>query len=214
LGYVRTKTRGAHKSSGDYLETGSKNFAIVSPVVVSNKEAVLEDHELVAAAVGGELEAFAELVRRHQSFVYGACMRIVKNPALAEDLTQETFIRAWRALPDFEGNAKVRSWLYRIGHNLSLNAVTRAREHPAEELPERQVSRTPEGQAVLAEMSQAMHAAIESLPMELKEPLVLRELEHMAYDEIARHLDLPLNTVRTRLFRARRMLQAEMEEWR
>lgn len=196
------------------MTTAIRNFAIVSPVVVSNKEAVLEDHELVARTVSGELDAFAELVRRHQSFVYGACMRIVKNPALAEDLTQETFIRAWRALPDFEGNSKVRSWLYRIGHNLSLNAVTRAKEYPAEELPESLATRTPERQAVLSEMNEAMHAAIESLPRDLKEPLVLREFEHMSYEEIAQHLDLPLNTVRTRIFRARRNLQAEMEEWR
>ncbi len=174
-----------------------------------------DDHELAAAAAAGELEAFGELVRRHQDFVYGAVLRVVRNPALAEDISQDCFLRAYRALPDFRGDSKVRSWLYRIAHNLALNAVTRTREYATETIPElSSIIGSPERSAEMAELRAAMEQAIEELPQDLREPLVLRELDHMSYDDIAQRLDLPLNTVRTRIFRARRALQAGMEEWR
>lgn len=174
-----------------------------------------DDHELAAAAAAGELEAFGELVRRHQDFVYGAVLRVVRNTALAEDISQDCFLRAYRALPDFRGDSKVRSWLYRIAHNLALNAVTRNREYPTETMPElSSVLGSPERSAVMTEVRTAMEKAIEELPPDLREPLVLRELEHLSYDDIAERLDLPLNTVRTRIFRARRALQASMEQWR
>ena len=96
-----------------------------------------DDFELVAAAAAGELEAFGELVRRHQDFVYGAVLRVVRNPTLAEDISQDCFLRAYRALPDFRGDSQVRSWLYRIAHNLALNAVTRRREYPTDTSPKR-----------------------------------------------------------------------------
>ena len=95
-----------------------------------------DDQELASAAAEGELEAFGELVRRHQDFVYGAVLRVVRNTALAEDISQDCFLRAYRALPEFRGDSKVRSWLYRIAHNLALNAVTRNKEYPSDTMPE------------------------------------------------------------------------------
>lgn len=188
----------ASVSKGDRKATDSRN-----------------DDELAAAAVAGELAAFGELVRRHQDFVYGAVLRVVKNTNLAEDLTQECFLRAYRALPDFRGDSKVRSWLYRIGTNLALNAVTRAREVPTDILPEvLPISTGPAREAELSELARAMRSAIDDLPEDLREPLVLREIQHLSYEEIAGRLDLPLNTVRTRIFRARRALRDQMEAWR
>lgn len=174
-----------------------------------------DDQDLVSAAADGELEAFGELVRRHQDFVYGAVLRVVRNRALAEDISQDCFLRAYRALPDFRGESKVRSWLYRIAHNLALNAVTRSREYPTDTMPDiSSVLGSPEKSAELAEMREEMELAIEGLPTDMREPLVLRELDHLSYEEIAERLDLPLNTVRTRIFRARRALQNQMEHWR
>lgn len=181
---------------------------------MSKEQVIDDDSALVAAAVAGDREAFAEIVRKHQSFVYGACMRVVKNPALAEDVAQETFLRAWRALGDFRGDAKVRSWLYRIAHNLSINAVTRAREVPTETIPEVPAVSGPAQAAVASEMQDAFRNAVEGLPDDLREVLVLREVEHLSYEEISQRLDLPLNTVRTRIFRARKTIQEEMGEWR
>ncbi len=171
------------------------------------------DDDLVEAAQE-DLEAFGELVRRHQDFVYGAALRVVKNRAIAEDLAQETFLRAFRGLEGFRGDAKVRSWLYRIATNLALNAVTRRREFPTEELPDAPVPWGPAAAAEAANLREHLRTAIENLPESLRGPLVLREYHEMSYEEIAQATGLPLNTVRTRILRARRALRADMEAWR
>jgi RNA polymerase sigma-70 factor (ECF subfamily) len=109
----------------------------------------------------------------------------------------------------------VRSWLYRIAHNLALNAVTRRREYPTETMPETLAATEsgPERSAEVSDLARAMGEAIDLLPDDLKQPLVLRELQHLSYEDIAGELDLPLNTVRTRIFRARRALQIHMKDW-
>jgi RNA polymerase sigma-70 factor (ECF subfamily) len=172
----------------------------------------MTDTELVAA-VDSDLEAFGELIRRHQDFVYGAALRVVRNPVLAQDVAQDTFVRTYKALADFRGQAAVRSWLYRIATNLALNAVQRRKEYPAEELPETVTSSGPEKETVRGAMAAHMRSAIEELPTDLKRPLVLREYDCLSYQEISEALDLPLNTVRTRILRARRALRTAMEEW-
>jgi RNA polymerase sigma-70 factor (ECF subfamily) len=171
------------------------------------------DLELIRAS-GTEIEAFAELVRRHQDFVFGAALRIVKNRAMAEEVAQEAFIRAYRGATGFRGDAQVRSWLYRIATNLALNAVTRQKEFPTDEIPEEIHTIGPAHDAEMSELREAMLAAIDELPPKLREPLVLREMDGLSYEEIAARTDTPLNTVRTRILRARRALADKMEEWR
>jgi RNA polymerase sigma-70 factor (ECF subfamily) len=168
----------------------------------------------LARAAGDDLGAFGELVRRHQDFVYGAAMRVVRNPAIAEEIAQDTFIRAFRGLGDFRGDSQVRSWLYRIATNLSLNVVTRRREYPAESMPDVIAPDSPSSSAEMTQLREHLQEAIAALPDNLRQPLVLREFEHRSYDEIAAELDIPLNTVRTRIMRGRRALRAAMEEWR
>jgi len=172
----------------------------------------MTDVELVAA-VESDLEAFGELIRRHQDFVYGAALRVVRNPVLAQDVAQDAFVRAYKALPDFRGQAAVRSWLYRIATNLALNAVQRRKEYPAEALPETPTTSGPERDTVRGQMAEDLRAAIEELPDDLRIPLVMREYGGMSYQEIADDIDIPLNTVRTRILRARRSLRDAMEEW-
>lgn len=171
------------------------------------------DLELIRAS-GAEIEAFAELVRRHQDFVFGAALRIVKSRALAEEVAQEAFIRAYRGASAFRGDAQVRSWLYRITSNLALNTVTRQKEFPTDEIPEEIYATGPDHDAEMSELREAMLAAIDELPPKLREPLVLREMDGLSYEEIAARTDTPLNTVRTRILRARRALADKMEEWR
>lgn len=178
-----------------------------------SKYAALSDTELVAASLS-DLDAFGELVRRHQDFVYGAALRIVRNPVMAQDLAQEAFVRAHRALPGFRGQAQVRSWLYRIATNLALNAVQRRREYPSDSLPETPARLDPAADTVTSALRDELEAAIMELPPKLKDPLVLREYEGMSYQAIADTLDLPINTVRTRILRARRSLRERMEAWR
>lgn len=179
----------------------------------NTEHAALSDTELVAAAIN-DLDAFGELIRRHQDFVYGAALRIVRNPVMAQDIAQEAFVRAHRALPGFRGQAQVRSWLYRIATNLALNAVQRRREYPAETLPEQPARYDPASDVVNRALREDLAAAIGDLPDKLKKPLVLREYEGMSYQDIADTLDLPINTVRTRILRARRALRDRLEEWR
>ena len=174
----------------------------------------MTDTELVDS-VAQDLEAYGELIRRHQDFVYGAALRILRNPIMAQDIAQDAFVRAYKALPEFRGQSAVRSWLYRIATNLALNAVQRRKEYPAESLPERPVTAVgPERDAMRREMAEQMRAAIQDLPEDLREPLVMREYANMSYQEIADDLDVPLNTIRTRILRARRALRGPMEDWR
>lgn len=173
----------------------------------------LSDAELVAASANA-VDAFGELVRRHQDFVYGAAMRVVRNPTVAEDLAQEAFVRAYRALPEFRYDSQLRSWLYRIVTNLALNAVTRKREYAHDAVPEPSAAPSAERSAEHSLLSEDMERAIGELPEELRRCLVLREYEGMTYQEISDATGLPLNTVRTRILRGRRSLRASMEAWR
>lgn len=175
--------------------------------------AARSDMELVEECAG-DLDAFGELIRRHQDFVYGAALRIVRNPVIAQDIAQEAFVRAHRALPGFRGQAQVRSWLYRIATNLALNAVQRQREYPTDTIPDRPAQGDPAADAVNRALREDLVEAIGELPDKLREPLVLREYDGLSYQEIATQLDLPLNTVRTRILRARRTLREKMEAWR
>ncbi len=175
--------------------------------------AALSDEELLDASLV-DLGAFGELIRRHQDFVYGAALRIVRNPVIAQDIAQEAFVRAHRGVPGFRHQAQVRSWLYRISTNLALNAVQRRREFPTEVLPDRPSPHDPAADAVNHVMGEELDEAIAGLPNKLREPLVLREFDGLSYQEISDVLGVPLNTVRTRILRARRTLRDKMEEWR
>jgi RNA polymerase sigma-70 factor (ECF subfamily) len=173
----------------------------------------LPDVELVALC-GSDVRAFGELVRRHQDFVYGAALRVVRDPTIAEDLAQEAFLRAYRGLPDFRYDSQLRSWLYRIVTNLALNAVTRKREYAHDGVPLQSAAPSAEHSAHDSLLADHMHAAIAELPEDLRRCLVLREYEGMSYQQIADATGLPLNTVRTRILRARRALRLSMEAWR
>lgn len=173
----------------------------------------LDDVELAVAAVD-DLEAFGELVRRHQDFVYGAALRVVRNTTLAQDIAQEAFVRAHRGLANFKGESQVRSWLYRIATNLALNAVQRRKEYPSETLPEPPAPSGPERQTELQALRTALEDAIATLPEDQRVPLVMREYGGLSYQEIAEETGLPLNTVRTRILRARRALRSKLEDWR
>ena len=171
------------------------------------------DLELLQSA-GENLEAFGELIRRHQDFVFGAAMRVVRNRPIAEELTHEAFLRAFRARDGFRGDAGVRSWLYRIATNLAKNEVSRRREWPTDQGLD-QADHTDPGQRLDSEaLTVDVRAAIEQLPDSLREPLILREYEELSYAEISERTGVPLNTVRTRILRARRALRPHLEEWR
>ena len=174
------------------------------------------DRELVARAQRGDKQAFALLVEKYQRKLARLLSRLIRDPAEVEDVTQEAFIRAYRALPAFRGDSAFYTWLYRIGVNTAKNhLVALGRRAPtstdvesgqAEGFDEGEQLRdinTPDSVLLSKEIAATVNGAIEELPEELRSAIQLRELEGMSYEEIAKMMDCPIGTVRSRIFRAR-----------
>jgi len=158
----------------------------VEPAVTTSSPVDL-DAALVERARGGERRAFDELVRRHQRGLWRLARRYVRNDADASDVTQQAFVRAFRALDRFRGEASVRSWLYRIGINLALNHVRdRAREQPAEIEPEQlTVAAAAPGAMMSAERAGLLRAAVATLPPKQRLVLELRVFDDLPFREVA-----------------------------
>lgn len=174
------------------------------------------DQQLVARAQRGEKRAFELLVEKYQRKLARLLSRLIRDPAEVEDVTQEAFIKAYRALPGFRGDSAFYTWLYRIGINTAKNYLvaagrraptsTEVEAEEAENFEEGEQLRdinTPESQLLTKEIGETVNATIAELPEELREAIQLRELEGMSYEDIARIMDCPIGTVRSRIFRAR-----------
>ena len=183
------------------------------------------DLSLVRRVQAGDRSAFDLLVLKYQHKVVKLVMRYMRDPAEAEDVAQEAFIKAYRALPQFRGDSAFYTWLYRIAINTAKNAlVSRDRSPISYEINlQRQrdapdvASRlrdpdTPEGLALTEEIRTTVTAAIDALPEDLRTAIVLRELDGMSYEEIAVAMDCPVGTVRSRIFRAREAIDRRLRE--
>ena len=183
------------------------------------------DLVLVKRVQRGDKTAFDLLVRKYQHKVVKLVLRYVRNPAEAEDIAQEAFIKAYRALPQFRGDSAFYTWMYRIAINTAKNSLaSRDRSPIAYDLdlndPEESHSvqtklqdpDTPEGMALTEEIRLIVNSAIEGLPEELKTAIVLRELDGLSYEEIAAAMDCPVGTVRSRIFRAREAIDKRLRE--
>ena len=166
----------------------------------------------------GDGGAFEELVRTYQHRVFGVAFRMLSNAAEAEEIAQEVFLRAHRGLADFRGDAKLSTWLYAIASRLCLNrlgsgerAMTRGGDAVLMQLPHE--ASGPDTVLEQSELEAALHRAIAELPDERRIVVVLRDLEGLAYEEIAEALDLPVGTVRSRLHRARLDLKDKLERF-
>lgn len=169
-------------------------------------------------------QAFESLVRRYQRFVFRVVYGILPNTADAEDVTQETFLKAYISLPTLRDAEAFPSWLARTATRLAINAATRnprwslvPPEDIAEAAPGGSATMTPVGTdpeagALAAETSRAVHAGLRSLPVHYRAPLVLRELQGHSYNEIADLLGIPEGTVKSRIHMARQMLQRYLTE--
>lgn len=167
------------------------------------------DRELVERARAGERSAFDQLVARYQRRLLRLVWRLLRDQAEAEDVVQETFLKAYRALPRFRGDAAFYTWLYRIALNGARNAIVRRRLRGAPAplpsqlpAPAPEIG-TPEAMLLSKQVMQTIDAAMEALPLELRTAIVLREIEGLSYEEIAQIMECPLGTVRSRIFRAR-----------
>ena len=174
------------------------------------------DIALVRRVQKGDKAAFDALVLKYQHKVLKLVQRYVRNPAEAEDIAQEAFIKAYRALPAFRGDSAFYTWLYRIGINTAKNYLmalgrraptsTEVEAEDAEGFEDGEQLRdinTPESILLSKEIAVTVNATIEQLPEELRTAIQLREIEGMSYEDIARIMDCPIGTVRSRIFRAR-----------
>ena len=179
------------------------------------------EHALIERAQKGDHDAFATLVNEHQRYVYNLALRVLKDENEALDLAQETFIRAWTALPNFRKQSRFRTWLYRITTNLCYNRLPNLRrslndldEAIIEEIPNldsRSVS--PSYKFEKQELRKYLRQAVENLDEKYRLLITLRYQDELSYDEIASTLNLPLGTVKTGLFRAKEQLRRAYEAY-
>jgi RNA polymerase sigma-70 factor (ECF subfamily) len=174
---------------------------------------------LLTRARRGDAGAFEEVVRRHQRRVYGVALRIVRSHAVADDVAQEAFLRAWRHLDRFDTGRPFGPWVCRIAANLALNHVRspRAREDPlpgdGAEQPAPAATADPLRSVLESEAREVLDHALAELPPEQRAVFVLRVVEEMSYREIAEALELSPGTVMSRLFRARERLARALEPY-
>ena len=181
------------------------------------------DRQLVARAQLGDKRAFELLVEKYQRKLARLLSRFIRDPAEVEDVTQEAFIKAYRALPAFRGDSAFYTWLYRIGINTAKNYLmamsrraptsTEVEADEAEGFEEGEQLRdinTPESVLLSNEIAETVNSTIEKLPEELRTAIQLREIEGMSYDDIARVMDCPIGTVRSRIFRAREAIAEQL----
>lgn len=184
----------------------------------------LSDEQLVEHALAGETEAFDEIVRRWQRRIHALCTGILASPEDARDATQETFMAAFRNLKGFRGESRVSSWLHRIAINQCISRQRRARVRPETPLDEEtdlngarpgQASdrESPARQVENSVRAEAVRRAVGVLPPELRQIVVMKEFEDLSFQEIAGILDLPLSTVKSRLYTALKQLRLRLEKY-
>ncbi|MDR7522345.1 MAG: sigma-70 family RNA polymerase sigma factor [Armatimonadota bacterium] len=172
-----------------------------------------DDHALLARACAGDLDAFETLVRAHQDRIYTLAYRITGNREDAVDAAQDAFVRAYQALPRFREDAAFGTWLYRIATNAALDLVRRRPPVPPVEVPANHpVPDSPEAAAHRREIGRRVQAALAHLPPEFRATVVLRDLQGLSYRDVARILQVPIGTVRSRLARGREALRAQLSD--
>ena len=176
------------------------------------ERAELSDETLMGRVAGDDIAAFDTLLLRHQATVYRFSLRLTGDTTLAEDLTQETFLRVWRARRGYRPTAAFQTWLLTIARHLALDEAKRRRV-PTERLIEGRAS-DDVAQAVTARaLEHALEDAIACLPTDLREVVLLRDMSGLQYDEIAQVIGCPVGTVKSRLNAARTRLRAVVWPW-
>ena len=185
------------------------------------------DFQLVERTVAGDQRAYELLVIKYQRRIERLIGRMVRDVDLVPDIAQETFIRAWRALHQFRGDAQFYTWLYRIAVNTAKKSLMELKRDPVmtesalksvdddDETSRREneltSESTPESELAAREIAAAVNAAMEALPEDLRQAVTLREIEGLSYEEIAEAMNCPIGTVRSRIFRAREAISARVK---
>jgi len=182
------------------------------------------DQQLVARVQKGDSRAFDMLVLKYQHRIFGLISRYVHDADEVQDVAQEAFIKAYRALPKFRGDSAFYTWLYRIAINTAKNyLVSRSRRPPGSDVEIEDAEyyasggalheiETPESALFGAELKQVVERAIKNLPEDLRTAVTLREFDGLSYEDIADIMDCPVGTVRSRIFRAREAIDGQVRE--
>src|SRR5687767_13510795 len=179
------------------------------------------DEELVARSMGGDLDSFNQLVLRWERPIYALAYRVIGREEEARDVAQETFLRAFRALKGFKGQAKFSSWLYRITLNLCRDWIRRERRTPVAQMPEgvdlvelageETPSESIEDLIGRRQLGRAVSKAMATLPEEQRTAIILKEYHGLTFQEIADLLDCPLSTVKTRLYQGLSVVRKQLQ---
>ena len=183
-----------------------------------------QDQQLVERVQRGDKRAFDLLVLKYQHRILGLVVRFVHDPQEAQDVAQEAFIKAYRALANFRGDSAFYTWLYRIGINTAKNYLSASGKRPllsgdyededgesvdmSSQVPD---MNTPETEYMNRQIVETVNRAVEALPEELRTAITLREMEGMSYEDIALAMDCPIGTVRSRIFRAREAISVQLK---
>lgn len=180
------------------------------------------DEELVTRSMGGDRDSFNQLVLRWERPIYALAYRVIGREEEARDVCQDTFLRAWRALPGFKGQAKFSSWLYRIALNLCRDWIRRQRRAPVMQMPEgvdplemaaeHEPAESIETLVARRELSAVVEEAMALLPEEQRTAIILKEYHGMTFQEIADLQGCPLSTVKTRLYQGLSVLRKHLEK--
>jgi len=181
------------------------------------------DQELVVRVQQGDNKAFDLLVLKYQLRLSKLVSRFLRNQSDVPDVVQESFIKAYRALPNFRGESAFYTWIYRIAINTAKNhLVSQSRKSPANSIDVQDAEdygasewlkeyASPEREALASELEATIHQAMGELPSDLREAITLREIEGLSYEDIAEVMDCPIGTVRSRIFRAREAIDSKLE---
>jgi RNA polymerase sigma-70 factor (ECF subfamily) len=216
---LNNKNTGSMSSMGNAKDeiTGKQSGDLPA---ASNREI---DQALVERAQAGDQRAFGMLVEKYQRKLARLLSRMMRDQAEIEDVVQESFIKAYRALPNFRGDSAFYTWLYRIGINTAKNHLVAMGRRPQvardveiedaenfEDADELRTMETPESEMMSKEIAQTVNDTVMALPDELRTAITLREIEGLSYEEIATLMSCPIGTVRSRIFRAREMIALKL----
>ena len=170
------------------------------------------DYELVRRYLDGDSEAFETLMAAHEDRVFGICLRMLRDREAALDATQETFITVLRKADRFAGRSAFSTWLYRVAMNTCYDALRRRKRRPEAQLPEHHdpPDRSIDDQFAASELRPGLEAALAELPVEFRAAVVLVDVEGMALSDAGEMLGVPVGTVKSRVFRGRRLLAAAL----
>ncbi|MDE2593818.1 MAG: RNA polymerase sigma factor RpoE [Burkholderiales bacterium] len=216
----------AQREAGDHDALTGGDVAAVASVAHASGTVIDVDAALVERVQRGDQRAFEMLVVKYQRRIERLIARMVRDVDLVEDIAQETFIRAYRALPNFRGESAFYTWLYRIGVNTAKKALLSLKRDPlvseaalASMDDEEDSSRveneltdgeTPESVLASRQIAEAVNSAIEDLSDDLRQAITLREIEGLSYEEISELMNCPIGTVRSRIFRAREAIASRL----